>query len=74
MTLVDIYAWAASIGCVVTYFAAVRRPRRLVLFNYANVIGAVILVPYDITKHALPPALLSLTFGFVGLMGLRRRG
>lgn len=68
----SIVAWVASIACLLGYFLITRRPKYLWLYNALNVIGGAVLVPFDLIHNAPQPALLSGSFGLIGLAALAR--
>ena len=69
----NIIAWVVSVACLCGYFLITRRPRFLWLYNALNVVGGIVLVPFDIIHGAPQPALLSGSFGVIGAVGLLRR-
>jgi hypothetical protein len=69
----NILAWIVSVACLLGYFLITRRPQFLWLYNALNVVGGIVLVPFDIIHGAPQPALLSASFGAIGAFGLLRR-
>lgn len=61
--------WITSICIVLSYFWAVKSTR-MTVFNWANFIGACILVPMYIAGGLAFGAFLSAFFGMVGLYGI----